>query len=82
MKARLKQGQLLITIPLEAPVASQSGKTLLVASSRGVKRTAVTVGKKSVYLVFNAFVYPDKDATPTATTRPAHSRTGKRKAAK
>ena len=41
----------------QTPTPSQSGKTLIVASSRGNKETAVTVDGKPVYVSVNAYVY-------------------------
>jgi len=48
-----------IQVPLEKPVCSKSGKTMLVASSHGVITTGVTYHGKQVALVVNAFIYPD-----------------------
>lgn len=50
-----------IQVPLETPVRSKSGKTLLVASSRGVVMTDVKYKGKAVALVLNAFIYPDRN---------------------
>ena len=41
MKVTTRNGHLIIDLPLEEPRASASGKTLVVASSRGVRTTGV-----------------------------------------
>jgi len=47
MKATIKDGKLHVEIALfDPPVRSASGKTLVVASTRGNKRTEVTVEGK------------------------------------
>ncbi len=59
MKAEIKGGNLLITIPVEKTLApSASGKTLVVASSRGNKETDAVVNGKRVVIGLNAYVYP------------------------
>jgi hypothetical protein len=59
MKAKLQGKKLVIELPLEKPRPSASGKTMVVASSRGVKRTNLKVGGKTVCLTVNAFCYPE-----------------------
>jgi hypothetical protein len=57
----IKRGQeLVITIPLERPKPSKSGRTLLVCSSRGVRPVPVSVEGKTLYLVLNGFIYPEE----------------------
>jgi hypothetical protein len=58
VQAKIVKGQLVITLPLQTPTPSASGKTLIVASSRGVKRSAVTLEGKVLCVVATAFVYP------------------------
>ena len=48
--------QLVITADLETPQPSASGKTLVVASTRGNMRTSVEVNGKPLTLGFNAYV--------------------------
>jgi len=50
---------LVITLPLEAPKMSGSGKTLIVASSNGAKRTDVKANGKAISLTVSAWVKPD-----------------------
>ncbi len=54
---------LVIRIPIKAPTPSASGKTLVVASTRGSQKTAVQIEGKDLYLGLNAYVY----AEPTGT---------------
>jgi hypothetical protein len=51
-----------IYLPLEKPHASKSGKTMLIASTYGVKSTAVEYEGRKIVVVANAFIYPgDKE---------------------
>jgi hypothetical protein len=60
MKARIRKGMLVITLPLIVPPRlSGSGKRLLVATSRGGRRTGLKYGKKPVYVNANAYFRPD-----------------------
>jgi len=60
MKIRKRKGTLVITVPLiNPPKKSKSGKTLLVASSNGPKRTSVIIDGKHVVFIFAAYVRPD-----------------------
>jgi hypothetical protein len=58
MKTRIRNGKLIIELPMGPPKRSSSGKTLVVASTRGPLRSVVSVGKQTVYVVASAFVYP------------------------
>jgi|HubBroStandDraft_6_1064221.scaffolds.fasta_scaffold5394753_1 hypothetical protein len=60
MKATLRGKKLIIELPLQTPKPSASGKTMVVASSHGVKRLSVKVDGKTVCLTANAFCYPDR----------------------
>ena len=57
MKAKIENNTLYVEIPLETPHRSASGKTLVIASSRGCKRTDATLEGQSVFIGFNAFVF-------------------------
>ena len=57
MKARIENGCLVISLPLQDPKPSTSGKTLIVATSRGPKRTDVSVNGKPVIVGINAYIY-------------------------
>ena len=60
-KAKIKNTQLLISLPLQEPILSKSsGKTLVIASSRGLQPSEATFDGKPVYFVGYGLVYPDK----------------------
>jgi hypothetical protein len=48
---------LVIRIPIKKATPSASGKTLVLASTRGNQKTAVQVDGKDLYLGVNAYVY-------------------------
>lgn len=56
MNAEIKNNQLIITIDLQPPTLSASGKTLVVASSKGNKVMDVTVQGKPVTIGLNAYI--------------------------
>lgn len=56
MKTEIKNNQLIITIDLQTPTLSASGKTLVVASSKGNKVMDVTVQGKPVTIGLNAYI--------------------------
>jgi hypothetical protein len=57
MTVKIEKGQLLIAIPLNPePVRSATGKTLVVASSRGNKETDVKVNGQKVIVGVNAYI--------------------------
>lgn len=57
MKVRIENGELVVRIPLnQPPVPSTSGKTLVVASTRGNKQTEVEVDGQPVTLGLNAYI--------------------------
>ncbi len=53
---------LVIRIPIQAPTPSASGKTLVLASTRGNQKTAVQIDGKDLYLGVNAYVYMEPKA--------------------
>lgn len=60
MKVEIVKGELIIRIPVnKKPVPSTSGKTLIVASTRGNKETECVVNGKNVVIGLNAYVYQD-----------------------
>jgi hypothetical protein len=70
MKAKIRKGMLIVTIPLlYPPKESKSGKTLLVASSQGPRRTALQVDDKPVIIHVTAYVRPDGYVRKTRITR-------------
>ncbi len=57
MTAEIKNGNLIVTIPLNAtPTPSATGKTLVVASSHGNQATNAQVNGKPVVVGLNAYV--------------------------
>jgi hypothetical protein len=70
MKAKLQGKNLVIELPLQTPRPSTSGKTEVVASSHGVRRSAVKVNGKTVYVAASAFFYPvDREKTRKSRVR-------------
>lgn len=60
MKAEIKDGHLIVTIPLlKPPRKSSTGTTLLVATSGGNKELACKVNGQNVRVGLNAFIYPE-----------------------
>ena len=57
MNAEIKGKQLIITLDLQTPQPSASGKTLVVASSRGNVQTTATVNGKPVTIGVNAYIH-------------------------
>ena len=61
MKVQFSQDKksLVITINLQAPTESKSGKTLLVASTHGAQATGITVQDRPVIVSLNAYIKPE-----------------------
>lgn len=58
MKATIKDGKLLIEIEMQKPAPSSTGKTLVIASSRGGQATTATVDGKPVKVNISAWIAP------------------------
>lgn len=56
MKAEIKGNVLFIEIPLQSPAPSATGKTLVVASTRGNVKTTAEVNGKQVTIGLNAYI--------------------------
>lgn len=56
MKAEIKGNDLIITIPMQTPTPSASGKTLVVASSRGNVATTAMVNGKPITIGLNCYI--------------------------
>ncbi len=56
MQAVIENGKLIITIDLQQPTPSKSGKTLVVATSNGNKATTAVVDGKPVTIGLNAYI--------------------------
>ncbi len=58
MKVEIKDNKLYIEIDLQAPTPSSSGKTLVVASTRGNTVTGAVIDGKPVTIGLNAYIKP------------------------
>ncbi len=58
MNARIEGNKLIIEMDLQKPTPSATGKTLVVASSRGNVQTAAMVDGKPVTIGVNAYIPP------------------------
>jgi hypothetical protein len=58
MTVEIKNNKLYIEIDLEEPTPSSSGKTLVVASTRGNTVTSAEVNGKPVTIGLNAYIKP------------------------
>ena len=56
MNAKIENGNLVITIPMQKPTPSASGKTMVVASSHGNQATTALVDGKPVIIGLNAYI--------------------------
>ena len=56
MKARIENGKLIVEIEMQQPTRSASGKTLVVASTRGNVKTDVMVQGQAVTIGLNAYI--------------------------
>jgi hypothetical protein len=57
MKAMIAKNRLAISLPIFAkPRPSNSGKSMLVASTRGIRKASFTFDGEPVYVVASAFV--------------------------
>ena len=65
MKVTIEGNELVIRLPIQnPPVLSSTGKTLMVATTSGNKKTEATIRHngqdKPVTIGVNAYIYPDK----------------------
>jgi len=56
MEVTIKDNKMTIVLDMQTPAPSKSGKTLVVASTRGIVATTATVDKKPVQVGVNAFI--------------------------
>ena len=54
---------LVIRIPIQKPTSSATGKTLVVASTRGNQKTGLQIDGKDVHVGVNAYVYAEPKGT-------------------
>jgi hypothetical protein len=64
IKASIVKGKLVIEADIEAGAPSKSGKTLVIASTRGNMKTDVLVGGKVLTIGLNAYVPVGAAPTP------------------
>jgi hypothetical protein len=55
---------LVIRIPIQTATPSASGKTLVIASSRGNQKSGLQIDGKDVYVGVNAYVYAEPKPRP------------------
>jgi hypothetical protein len=61
MKTKFRKGMVVITMPRISPVRpSKSGKSLVVATSVGPRRTGLRVNGKQVIVTASAWIHPDE----------------------
>jgi len=53
---------LVVRLPIKTPTPSASGKTLVVASTRGNQKTGLQIDGMDLYLGVNAYVYAEPKA--------------------
>ena len=56
MKVEIKGNELIITIEMQKPTPSASGKTLVIASSHGNQTTTATIEGKPIVVGLNAYI--------------------------
>ena len=56
MEVEIKDGKLVISIELQEPTPSTSGKTLVVATTRGNVPTGVLINNNELILGLNAYI--------------------------
>ncbi len=56
IETKIEGKKLIITCDLEEPTPSASGKTLVVASTRGNMKTSLTVNGKPLTIGLNAYI--------------------------
>jgi hypothetical protein len=57
MNAKIENGNLIITLPMQDPKLSATGKTLVVATTHGNQPTQVQVQGKPVIVGVNAYIH-------------------------
>jgi hypothetical protein len=62
MQTTIDNNHLVIRIPLEPPRPSASGKTLMVASTRGNVETDCLLNGQPIKVGLNAYIKPEKPA--------------------
>jgi hypothetical protein len=60
METKIKNGVITISMPLQKPKKSTTGKSFVIATSRGKQQTTLTMDGKPVCVVANAFLEIDE----------------------
>ena len=67
MKIRRRKGHLVITIPMfDERRRSKSGRSVLIASSLGVRKSKLKTDGCNILYVANAFYYPEANPGPAS----------------
>ncbi len=61
VRARIDGDILRIKLPLQEPKISATGKSKVIATTRGAKNTGIEFGGSDVYIVANAFIANTKN---------------------
>lgn len=75
MEAKIRNGNLIITLPLEKARLSASGKNVLIASSHGARLTTARIDGKIISAVVSAFV-PNDEPVKTKDSKKQRKRRG------
>ena len=59
-RGQIRSGALVLTLPLEQPKLSKSGKTRVIASTHGFRKVGVQLKGNDVYATANACLYPPR----------------------
>lgn len=69
MEAKIRNGNLVITLPIEKARPSASGKNVLIASSHGARLTTARIDGKIISAVVSAFVPNDEPTNSKGLTK-------------
>jgi len=64
--AKIKNGELVITLPVELTRRSSKGKTIVIATTRGVRLTNARFQGRVVSVAAKAFIYADRESEEMA----------------
>jgi hypothetical protein len=77
MKVKINADEIIVTIPRQRPKLSASGKSLVIATTRGKQQAAAKFDGKTVFVVANVFVEVDQEAD-LAAEKPVMKRAKKK----
>jgi hypothetical protein len=78
METKIRNGNLIVVLPLEQPKLSATGKALVVASSRDVRKTTFRLDGQILCVIANAFVYPDESDDGSAPRKKRNQRVSRK----